>query len=211
MKHATAVAFATAILSFAPAGAEERTIDPPGAFNGVHASRGVKVHLTMGDAAMIVAESTGDGLSRLEIKIDDGALLVRRAGLVNSGDSPSIEVRIVADQPLSSLKATTGAVLEGESLALGDVEIEADTGGVLSVSGTCGAVKAEADTGGVVDARALACRTADARAGTGGVIDVSASEAAKGRARMGGAVTVYGDPPRTDFGTFLGGVADLAD
>ncbi len=204
----TATAIASALFApalVAPAHAEPQEIEIDAPFTGVHAARGVRVSLTMGETASVRADTDDADFDRLEVFVEDDVLHVRREGL-SDGDGFNLNVDVVATR-LSRIKVSTGATLDGSDLVLDrGAEAIVDTGGELEASGRCTDLFAKAETGGVIDARAVLCERVKAKARTGGVVDVHASETAEGYARLGGEVTIHGGATIAKRGRFLGGV-----
>lgn len=201
---AIAGAAATGLL---PAAAETRAIEMEEPFHGVLVARGVEASFAAGPAVAI--EAGGDDLSRLEAFVDDGTLIIRRAGPFS--DAPArFRVSVIAPG-VHEFKVATGGVLTAVGLDFERGEAIADTGGEMSLSGVCGHLTAKAETGGQINASALVCRTAKAKARTGGEADVHATEEVFGYARLGGEVRVHGGGTLAKRGRFLGGEVRSVD
>ncbi|MEO1013786.1 MAG: DUF2807 domain-containing protein [Pseudomonadota bacterium] len=200
---AAAIAAGGALL--ANAHAEPRVLAVDGAFNSIHAARGVSVTLSMGEIASVTADTDDPDFARLEAFVEDDTLHVRREGLSDYGDGFDIRVDVTATR-LVRIKVSTGARIDGADLKLDpDAEVIVDTGGVADLSGRCRDLFAKAETGGVIAAQDLQCDIVKAKARTGGEVDVYASDTAEGYARLGGEVTIHGDATITKRGRFLGG------
>jgi len=197
--------FAGLALAAGPALAEATDIAVDAPFTGVHAARGVEVTLAMGETAGAQA-ADGTDMSLLEVFVEDDILHGRRdSPFGEDGDDYDLEVAVTARR-LRFLKASTGAILEGENLGLEDeAKIYVNTGGVMRVSGACDGLFVRGATGGELDAEDLRCKTVKAKARTGAILDVYASDTAEAYARLGGEVTVHGGATMTDSGTFIGG------
>ncbi|MEM8771581.1 MAG: DUF2807 domain-containing protein [Pseudomonadota bacterium] len=197
----------TAVLSLmaAQAGAQDQEISVNLPYSGVHAARGVNVYLTMGDAASIKADAGDKDFARLEVKVEDAVLHVRRQG--GSDDKRfDLDVYVAADRPLDFLKASTGARLDGTDLTLdGEAEILANTGGEMTLSGACETALLKASTGGEIEAEDLICESVTVKTGTGGSIEIHASKTAIAYARMGGEVILYGEAELKKKGASFGG------
>lgn len=205
-----AIAFGTlALAAGGAAQADEATFDLSG-FEAVSVAEGVTAAISVGGGYSVRAESTEEGLERLDIKVVKGELRIgRKSKWTGVGRSPKVSVA-VSLPALTSLDVSTGSETTATGIDAGDFSIDASTGAVAEVSGKCNALSLDISTGAELDARELKCKTASVDASTGGDASIFASESVSGDASFGGDVSVYGSPAQLSKDTSFGGDISLA-
>lgn len=201
------LAIAIGTLALAAGGAakaDEATFDLSG-FEAVSVAEGVTATISVGGDYLVRAESTEQGLERLDIKVVKGELRIgRKSKWTGVGRSPKVSVA-VSLPALTSLDVSTGSETTATGINTSDFSIDASTGAVAEVSGECDALSLDISTGAELDARELKCKTASVDASTGGDAKIFASGAVSGDASFGGSVDVYGSPSQVSKDTSFGG------
>ena len=166
-------------------------------FNRVAVSQGVEATITMGETTQVVASAETDrDLERLEIKVDDGELRIRRGSWSSSmwswGKSyGNVSVNVVVPE-LEALSSSSGANLTAVDITCEELAIDASSGSRLAVSGGCNEIVVDASSGASIDARDLEAETVAVDASSGANVDVFAAISFQGDASSGANVDVYG-------------------
>ena len=202
-------AVCAAVLVTAPAFADTKTYAVAD-FTRVSAASGVAVDVTVGGDYAVAATSSASGLERLEIKVVDGELQIRRKYIKGlrwrRGDDVAVTVAMPA---LEALDASSGASVDATGVDAGAFSIDASSGASIDVAGRCDALTVDVSSGGSIDADKLECRTANASASSGGSADIFATESVNGDASSGGSVDVSGSPKIVNKDTSSGGSVDV--
>ena len=176
-----------------------------GDFTGVSAATGVSVDINTGGDYSVKAESSDKGLERLEVKVVDGELRIKRTNH-NFRWRRSDKVHVTVSLPsLKSLDVSSGAAIDAKNVDAGEFSIDASSGGSIDAEGKCDDLSVDVSSGGSIDARALQCRAADADASSGGSARIYASESVTGEASSGGSVRIFGEPEKVSKETSSGG------
>lgn len=166
-------------------------------FTRVAASQGVEVTITMGETTQVMASAETDrDLERLEIKVDDGELRIRRgswsSSIWNWGKSYGhVSVNVVVPK-LEGLSSSSGASLTAVDISCEELSIDASSGSRLAVSGGCNEIAIDASSGASINARELEAKSVVVDASSGGNVDVFAAINFQGDASSGANVDVYG-------------------
>lgn len=166
-------------------------------FTRVAASQGVEVNITMGSTPRVTASAeTEKDLERLEIKVDDGELRIRRgswsSSIWNWGKSYGhVSVNVVAPK-LEGLSSSSGADLTAVDISCEELSIDASSGSRLAVSGGCSEIDVDASSGASINARELEVKSVVVDASSGANVDVFAVINFQGDASSGANVDVYG-------------------
>jgi hypothetical protein len=198
------LAAATAMVAMTAA-ADEKPV-AIGPFSGIEAAAGMSVTVTPGAPS---ATLVGDPrfFDRVIVDMRGDTLRITRKTQMGWGFSwrDQVTVRVTGPADLKRLAASSGAELTAESLAGGDVDLEASSGAELIVGGSCGTVRADGSSGADLDARRLKCKDANARASSGADVDVYADKTARANASSGADVTVYGPGTLVEKSSSSGG------
>lgn len=164
-------------------------------FDSVEASAGVNVELRQGPFAIKV-QAPEDDVKFIRTEVDGSTLKIYREGNFNSWFNWTSGRRLVTVTAPAyvQIRASSGADVEGDSLALDAITLDASSGGDIEISGTCKTVTAEAGSGGDVNAEDLKCENGNADASSGGDIDLHVTGTANGEASSGGDVRFHGNP-----------------
>jgi hypothetical protein len=173
-------------------------------FTQISVSAGIDAEVKVGGDYSIVAESSSNGLERLEVKVRDGELSLGRKSSFRWKRGDQVRVRVSLPS-LDGLEVSSGASIDAVGVDAGSFSIDASSGGNLDVTGTCNDLNVDVSSGGNIDARGLECRNAVADASSGGNADIYASESVSGDASSGGDIDVYGSPERVSKSTSSGG------
>jgi len=178
-------------------------------FTRVTASQGIEVKVIMGATAQVIASAdTEKDLERLEIKVDNGELRIRRgswsSSIWNWGESyGNVLVDVVATE-LEGLSSSSGASVTAVDITCRELSLDASSGSRLAVSGGCNEVDVDASSGAAIDARDLEAEVVTVDASSGANIDVFASIDFQGDASSGANVDVFGAPQAFDSDTSSG-------
>ncbi len=201
----TLLAACAALLSACSSGGgpeETRTYDLSD-FDSVHAMAGVNVQLRQGPFA-VTARGSSDSLDTLKVERDGSDLRISRKTSFVIGWTSDAHV-VVTAPGFTSIKASAGADIEGDSLTLEAVEVEANAGADIDLSGTCTALDADSNAGSDIDAGELVCATVTVTANAGGDAIVHATTGVDAKASTGSDVTVHGAPANVSQSASTGG------
>lgn len=200
-------------------------------FDAVYAYAGVTVFLRQGDTEQIrvtgtekdlqglVTETRGTTLHIFYDKID-GVFGLFGSG--NSGRNAKVYVQAVE---LNSVRASSGAEIEGQGTIRADrlsveassgseitldVEVEmlraeASSGAEVELSGVVRSATASVSSGAEIDARDLRARQAELTASSGASVKMRVAERADAKASSGGEVRIYGKPAELNADESSGG------
>jgi hypothetical protein len=186
------------------ANAEEHSFDLSD-FDAISVAKGITAIITVGGDYSVRAESTDEGLERLEVKVKKRALEIgRKSNFSGIGRQPSVTVT-VSLPALDALEVSTGSSARVTGVSAGPFALDVSTGASADVSGQCDALSLDVSTGGDVEARELQCKSASVDANTGGTATIFASESVSADAAFGGDVHVYGNPSNVSEDTAFGG------
>jgi len=180
------------LLSSAAHAEDSKSYDITG-FSGVKASAGISVTFEQADSYSVVASFKGSAdEDDVKIRLDGDVLKISYG---NTTGKRNLNAKIAVTGPeLDFAKATSGASLKVGNITTGDIKLEADSGGSLSISGVCDAVKGGVSSGGSISAKKLKCASARARASSGGSFSGYAADYGKGHSSSGGSIRIHGDP-----------------
>jgi hypothetical protein len=184
--------------------ADEKTYDVSG-FDAVSVSAGIKAEITVGADYSVRAESSAEGLDRLEIRVSGSELRIGREHR-NFSWRRNEDVTVYVSLPaLSALDVSSGAQGAATSIEADDFAIDASSGGHAELAGTCKALNIDVSSGAHVDAEDLQCASARADASSGAHAAIFASESIVADASSGGHVEVYGSPKNVNIDHSSGG------
>lgn len=167
---------------------------PLGRFSRIQASTGVPVEVGCGAPGhAVVTSSDAAGLSRVKTEIDGETLVIRIRG---SGSwFNSVKVVVTTPDPIQGAAVSAGASLTLPPCALSptSVEVEASSGGSLSLSGRTTAIEARASSGGSIglgEKGAVEAETGQIEASSGGSVRLCTIRNVVARASSGGDIRV---------------------
>lgn len=203
MKTIVAAGVAVALLA-GTAAADTRSLS---GFTGVSASDRIRVEVAIGESYSV--QVTGSDAERVQTRVDDNTLTIRRSDRRFWGGTPPIDATVRVTMPaIANLSSSRGAELTARGIEATTLALAASMGGELSAEGTCGALDAAVSMGGTIRAQSLQCRDADISASMGGTADVFASDRYDVSASMGGTVDVSGGGRGGDIALSMGGTVD---
>ncbi|MEP6343995.1 MAG: DUF2807 domain-containing protein [Maricaulaceae bacterium] len=163
-------------------------------FTGVKASAGISVTFQQAQDYSVVATFKDADERDVKIRMEGDVLKISyRNGVGENKRRRRVEVAVTGPK-LELARATSGAALQADNLTVGDIKLKSDSGGSLSISGTCNAAAGKVSSGGSVNAKGLKCKFVEAKASSGGSFSGHASDYGKGHASSGGAIAIYGEP-----------------
>lgn len=196
--------FSIAATAAGSALADEKTYDLAG-FEGVSVSAGVKAIVTVGGDYSVRAESSSDGLEKLEIRVRHGELDIgRKSHFMSFGRHNQVTV-YVSMPALMRLDVSSGSETEATGVAGGPFSVDASSGADASITGSCDALSLDVSSGASVDASELKCKTGSADASSGGSARIFVSDSITADASSGGSIRVYGKPTNSNTDTSSGG------
>lgn len=188
-------------------GATETKTYPLSDFDSVEVEAGVEVILKQGAFAIEAMSHRGD-LSKLSMDVSGTKLRIGRRGGWDMGMMARYTVTVTAPSYVG-VDASSGSSVDGGDLKLGEIQVDASSGGNIELSGVCTTMKAEVASGGRIDAEDLKCERVEAKASSGGRADLWASASAKGEASSGGNIDIGGSPPERSKDVSSGGSVDI--
>jgi Putative auto-transporter adhesin, head GIN domain len=207
----SAVLTVLALLTASQAFAEARKVNNVASISAVDLSGRFRAEIVRGDQAGATLVGSSVDLDRLGVRMTNGTLKVWEKCTVFCGKRDlDVVVRIVSPQ-ISAIEASKGVEVTATNVGADDISVDVAMGGTLRISGTCNTLSADVAMGGALSASDLSCRRVVVDAAMGGAASVRASESAVSEARMGGAVTIHGNPPQLDASGAMGGTTSRAD
>ncbi|MGE0407784.1 MAG: DUF2807 domain-containing protein [Amphiplicatus sp.] len=198
------VAASALLLASGAASAAEKTFDFTD-FDSVSVAAGVHAVIAAGADYSVRAESSEEGLEKLEINVGGGKLRIGRKQSVSFfGRQPAITVH-VAMPALSALDISSGSTTEASSVAAGSFDLNGSSGAHATIKGECAALDLDISSGAHIDAEDLKCKSARANASSGGSATLFASESLNADASSGGLLTVHGAPTNVTTDKSSGG------
>jgi len=178
----------------------------------VSASRGINVAYVQSDSSQLIVEAPEDIIGLIVTEINKDELIIgatENLGIcakrvkvtvkapmitefdVSSGSSININGDYSCGNLLVEVDASSGAVFNARSMAMGALEVEASSGSAISISG----IKAEKAEAAVSSGAAInlsgTVETVDFEASSGGALDAEALKSSTGKlsASSGGAIS----------------------
>jgi hypothetical protein len=179
-------------------------------FDKISVATGIKADVTVGPTYSVVADSSVEGLERLEVKVKNGELQLRRVSKGmrwKRGDNVTVNITLPA---LTGLDGSSGASVDATGIDAASFAIDASSGAHIDASGTCDRLSIDISSGAHVDAGELQCRSVLADASSGADGNVYATEEVNGDASSGGMIKVRGNPERVSKDTSSGGNISVA-
>lgn len=163
-------------------------------FDSIEASSGVNVELRQGPFAVKV-EAPEDDMDAVKTELSGSTLKIYRDGMNGWFNWTSGRRLVTVTAPTYlSVRASSGADVDGINLTLDAVALDAGSGADIEFSGACKLVKAEADSGGDIEAEGFKCENGEAEASSGGDVDLFVTGTARGEASSGGDIHFHGNP-----------------
>ncbi|MDZ4777472.1 MAG: DUF2807 domain-containing protein [Alphaproteobacteria bacterium] len=208
---ATFAAFTGLVIAGASAHAETRRVNNITNISSIEAEGRFRIEIVSGATAGATLTGAPDDVARVGIRYRDGDIRFWEKCTVFCGNQElDVVVRIVAPQ-LTSLELSKGVEATATGLSAQTLSVDLAMGASLRATGQCDTLEADVAMGGALSAENLACRRVVVDAAMGGSADVRASAEAEADASMGGAITIYGNPPRIDSSGSMGGTISTPD
>ena len=202
-------------------------------FSALDISSGIEAKFSAGGAQSVLVENENGAWDKIEVKVEDDTLVLKRpytSGLGYTRNKEKFLVTISAPV-LSSLEASSGALVSGTGLSGDDVLIDMSSGSNVSVtdidasqltvdtssgsnatlSGTCSKVSIDTSSGSNVRAGQLVCQYASIDSSSGSNVSVTATQSLTAEASSGASVKVGGAPLNTDISKSSGGSVKVSD
>ena len=202
----TFTAFLAATLTYGAALAEdEREFDVDN-FDRIDLSAGVKLIAAVGEPQSIKVYAENGDFSDFEISVRNGALRLSRDNNLLRWHTKKSSYKVVLTTPaLRSLEASSGSRAEVSNIDAPRFNIDLSSGARVSLEGMCEDCSVDLSSGANLDAKELACGSANIDVSSGGHGEISASVAIIADASSGGHMTVYGNPERVSIDKSSGG------
>lgn len=174
-------------------------------FDKISVSAGVEAVIAVGGDYSVNAESSAEGLERLEIRLRGRELHIgRESRFMSFGRQPNITVRVTLPK-LAGLDVSSGSETRASGVKGGDFEIDASSGAGLTIEGECDALELDISSGADVDAHGFKCKSARADASSGSDAEINVSDSITADASSGASVKVYGEPKSATIEKSSGG------
>jgi hypothetical protein len=184
--------------------AAEQTFNLDG-FEAVSVSAGIEAIITVGGDYSVRAESTEEGLDRLEIELRGDELDIGRKNMrLSFGRQPKITV-YVSMPALKALDASSGSHAKASGVEAGPFAVDASSGAHAEIAGVCDTLALDISSGAHVDAEALQCKSATADASSGAHATIFASDSITADASSGAHLVVVGGPDEVNIDKSTGG------
>jgi len=193
-----------AALACGAAQADEKTYDLAG-FTGVSVSAGITAEIAVGGDYSVRAESSEEGLEKLDIRVKGDALEIRRKNMsFNFGRSAKVTVYVSMPE-LKELEASSGSDAIAGGVSGDAFALDASSGASAEVKGECGALSLDISSGAHVEAAEFKCKSATIDASSGASATVFVTDAVNADASSGGSVKILGEPKSVQTDSSSGG------
>lgn len=193
-------------LSYGIAAAEEERQFDVDDFDRIDVSAGVKLVAEVGERQSITVYTDKGDFSDFEISVRNGALRLSRDHNRLRWHTKKSSYRVVLTTPaLRSLEASSGSRAKVSNINAERFNIDLSSGARASLAGTCEDCSVDLSSGANLDAKELACGSANIDVSSGGHGEITASTAIVADASSGGRMTVYGNPERVSIDKSSGG------
>lgn len=207
MKRSAAfiVAIAAGSALALPALAETRNYDLP-EFDRIDISAGLMLEATAGGAQSVSVETDGGDFSDLEIKVDDGVLVISREWNRLRWHQKKADYKItVSARDLNGLEASSGSHSKLSNINTRRFSLDLSSGAHVAVEGQCDNCEVDLSSGANLKARELSCDNANIDVSSGGHGEITVVQSLVGDASSGGHVAVFGNPERVNIDKSSGG------
>jgi hypothetical protein len=123
---------------------------------------------------------------------------------IDASEGSFITCNAVLKQTAIEITTKEGAQIQLK-IDVQKAEIKAVTGGIIKLSGTAFNQEVTIGTGGILEAENLQTSQSTVSITTGGEADVRASEFVDAKIKVGGTITIFGNPKQINKKTILGG------
>lgn len=198
------------LFSASAALADEKTYDLRD-FDSIAVSAGVTAEINVGPDYSVRAESTAEGLERLEIRLKGSELQIGREHdrfFWRRHEDVTVYVTLPA---LNALDASSGSQARASGVNAGNFVVDASSGANVDISGRCRSLTIDVSSGADVEAADLECESATADASSGASAEIFASESVIADASSGASIRIYGGPDKVNTDTSSGGGVNLID
>lgn len=190
-------------------------------FTALDVATGIEVDFSTGGAQSVIAENKNGAWDKIEIKVEDDTLYLRKVYSSGFGYKSNKEkYRVTVSAPIiSSLETSSGSRVTGSGLSgdavdidtssgssvsltkisAGDLSIETSSGSSVSLSGTCNNASSDTSSGSSLRAKNLICASADLEASSGSSTSITAKDSVVAEASSGSSITVSGNPADRDI------------
>jgi hypothetical protein len=184
---------------------QKRTI---GAFHGIEASSGIEVYITKGDQEeLAVSVGNLDYLKAVKTKVSkEGILVISREsnGMWNTWKNWKVRV-YVSYTGLTQLEANSGSSITGTGVQLAFLKAEANSGGMIKLSGKADMLDVETNSGGNFKGNELEAMNCKADASSGGNMQLYVTKELSAEANSGGSIKYRGEGLIKNISTGSGG------
>lgn len=182
-------------------------------FTAVDISAGLSAKIIAGTPYAVRAEGAPEALERLDIRVEDGTLVLARKHLAGWDFNKSNgKVTIYVSVPrLDGVEASSGSSASASGVDAPSFNAEVSSGASLSVSGVCGALRSQASSGASLSARDLKCKSLNADASSGASISAFATESVDADASSGASVSVSGGAKLVNTDKSSGGSVSVGE
>ena len=190
---------------------EKRNIESP--FTKIHASTGVEVVLEQGAPSKIEVEVDDNLMKYIVTKVENGTLIVKIEGNINSMESAIVHVKTTT---INGLESSSGASIRSKSTLKGTnltvktssgssintdleyekVESESSSGSEITLSGKALIVKTNSSSGSTINAQELAANEITAESTSGSNTTVNPIVLLNAKASSGSSIVYVKDPKK---------------
>lgn len=172
------------------ADADEVVYDING-FDSIHVSSGIDVDVKLGNSFKVGAQTVVGSADDLLISLRNGQLFI---GLSDTGLAKlSREIWVKIESPhITKIVADTGSTVRALNISVDSIELIANRGGTIDVTGQCRILKAEANDGGSINAENFICDDIHSKAMGAGAINANAKYLQGPMVNAGGDINIIG-------------------
>lgn len=185
--------------------AEKRTI---GSFHAIETSSGIEVLITRGDKEeLAVTVGNDEYLQDVRTEVENGVLKIYRSGnwkLLTRWKNWKVKV-YVSYTRLDGVLANSGGSIIGTGVKLDRLSARANSGGLISLSGSVGSLEVNGNSGALFKGYDLTTGTCKADMSSGAGMQVTVTKEISARASSGGFVRFKGDGLIRDINVSSGG------
>ena len=196
-------ALAAALLAGSAAAQDSQAIDVE-MFNAIEAGGGFELVIEPGETRSVVLEGTAGDFDQIEIRVRNGELQIGQdTGWFGNRRQLDVVVRVTAAD-LTGLDFHRGIQASAAGLEADHLELDVNTGALVTLAGRCTRLELDLYTGGALNARDLVCAQVSVDASTGGTASVHATDRIEADGSMGAEIRVFGNPAARDTASSMG-------
>lgn len=206
----TAFACAATLVTGAAFAQEERNFDLE-EFDRIDISAGLILVADVGGPQSVTVKTEHGDFTDFKIRVKDGTLRISRDHNRLRWHSKKSSYKVIVSTPeLRAFDASSGTHSKITNISSARFTADLSSGAHASLEGSCADCTIDLSSGAHLDAKNLACESANIDVSSGGHGKITASRAVVADASSGGHFTIYGNPQRVSIDKSSGGRVSVA-